>query len=1040
MINRLIAICVSRRMLAIVVAILVAVYGYYSWTQIAVEAYPELTDVTAQVTTQVPGLAAEEIEQQITTPLERALSGTQGLVNIRSSSTFGLSLITMVFREGADDYWERQRILDRISQVTLPAGVVPGLDPVTGPAGEIYRYTLESDTKTLMELSEIQTWIVIPALEQVPGVINVDEFGGFTKEFQLELDPTQLLRYHIAVDDVINAISSNTANAGGSRITRGEQAYIVRGIGLVRSLEDLGKIVVTERSGVPILVDDLGKLRYGHQVREGILGKDNNPDTIEGIVDLLKYENPSRVLQGIHAKVEELRKQLEPQGVRIVPYIDRDNLVHATIDKVAHTVLEGVGLVLIVLILFLGSARSAIVVAVTIPLALVTVFILMHLTKMPANLFSLGAIDFGVIVDGAIVVTEAILRRREAHPDEVLAPEDVQRAATQVMRPIFFATLIIISTYLPLFAFERAEGKLFAPMAFTVGYALLGALLCTLTLIPGLAYIALRKPRKVFHNAPLLRLQAAYQGVLQRLLGRPVIAYVLGGVGIVAVLGLFLTLGREFLPDLDEGTLWLQVQMPTGLSLDKASEMASDLRRTVREFPEVSYVVTQLGRNDTGSDPWTPSHLESAVGLTPYSTWPHGEDKAKFLDRLNARMQQIPGISVGISQPIIDGENDMIGGSHSPLALRIYGDDFDELRRIGGDVVTLLRGVRGTAQVSIFQEPPIPQVAIDIDRTAAARYGVNVSDITNLIQTAIGGAPITQVYVQDRIYNVTARVPQRVANDLEAIGQLPLTSADGAQVPLSLLAHIRLQTGESTIAHEKNHRQLTVRIDNRGRALSDYYEEARRKIDADVEFDRTKYRLEWAGTFENAQRAQARLVVVMGLVVAIMAVFLFIQFGKLYQAAALLGVVPASTLGGLIALHLRGETLNIATAVGFIALFGVAVQNGIIMIANFNRVREQGVPLSEAVLQGAVERFRPVLMTATVATVGMLPAALATGVGTDVQRGLATVVVGGLPIATLLTLFIVPPVYLTFERFFGRFAQQGDAEPVPETPPSGVST
>jgi heavy metal efflux system protein len=1040
MISRLIAICVSRRMVAIIVAILVAVYGYYSWTQIAVEAYPELTDVTAQVTTQVPGLAAEEIEQQITTPLERALSGTQGLVNIRSSSTFGLSLITMVFKEGADDYWERQRILDRISQVTLPAGVVPGLDPVTGPAGEIYRYTLESDTKTLMELSEIQTWVVIPALEQVPGVINVDEFGGFTKEFQLELDPTQLLRYHIAVDDVINAISNNTANAGGSRITRGEQAYIVRGIGLVRSLEDLGKIVVTERSGVPILVGDLGKLRYGHQVREGILGKDNNPDTIEGIVDLLKYENPSRVLQGIHAKVEELRKQLEPQGVRIVPFIDRDNLVHATIDKVAHTVLEGVGLVLIVLILFLGSARSAIVVAVTIPLALMTVFILMHLTKMPANLFSLGAIDFGVIVDGAIVVTEAILRRREARPDQVLAPGDVQRAATQVMRPIFFATLIIISTYLPLFAFERAEGKLFAPMAYTVGYALLGALLCTLTLIPGLAYIALRKPRKVFHNAPLLRLQAAYQAALQRLLERPVIAYVLGGVGIVAVLGLFLTLGQEFLPDLDEGTLWLQVQMPTGLSLDKASEMASDLRRTVREFPEVSYVVTQLGRNDTGSDPWTPSHLESAVGLTPYSAWPHGEDKAKFVDRLNARMQQIPGISVGISQPIIDGENDMIGGSHSPLALRIYGDDINELRRIGSDIVTLLRGVRGTAQASIFQEPPIPQVAIDIDRTAAARYGVNVSDITNLIQTAIGGAPITQVYVQDRIYNVTARVPQRVANDLEAIGQLPLTSADGAQVPLSLLAHIRLQTGESTIAHEKIHRQLTVRIDNRDRALSDYYEEARRKIDADVKFDKTKYRLEWAGTFENAQRAQARLVVVMGLVVAIMAVFLFIQFGKLYQAAALLGVVPASTLGGLIALHLRGDTLNIATAVGFIALFGVAVQNGIIMIANFNRVREQGVPLSQAVLQGAVERFRPVLMTATVATVGMLPAALATGVGTDVQRGLATVVVGGLPVATLLTLFIVPPVYLTFERFFGRFAQQGDAEPVPETPPSGVST
>jgi len=1033
-ISRFIELCLDRRIAVIGTAVLVAIYGYYSWTQMAVEAYPELTDVTAQVTTQVPGLAAEEIEQQITTPLERGLSGTPGLVNMRSSSTFGLSLITMVFKEGAEDYWERQRILDRISQVTLPPGVTPGLDPVSGPAGEIYRYTLESDTKTLMELSEIQNWIVIPALEQVPGVANVDEFGGFTKEFQLELDPAQLLRYHVAVSDVISAISNNTANAGGSRITRGEQAYIVRGIGLVRTLEDLGKIVVTERSGVPILIGDLGKLRYGHQVREGILGKDNNPDTLEGIVDLLKYENPSLVLKGIHAKVEELRKRLEPMAVRIVPYIDRDNLVHATVDKVAHTVLEGVGLVCIVLILFLGSPRSAMVVAVTIPLALVVVFIMMHLTKMPANLFSLGAIDFGVIVDGAIVVTEAILRRRETYPEVALTTGDVQLASKQVMRPIFFATLIIITTYMPLFAFERAEGKLFSPMAFTVGYALFGALLCTLTLIPGLAYMALRKPRRIFHNKPLLRLQAGYQRVLQQLLLRPVIAYVLGGAAMMAVLILFFTLGREFLPDLDEGALWMQVQMPTGLSLDKASEVASEVRHAVREFPEVSYIVTQLGRNDTGTDPWTPSHVESAVGLTPYATWPGDESKPAFLDRLRARLQQIPGISVGISQPIIDGENDMIGGSHSPLALRIYGNDFKELRRIGAEIVTVLGGIRGTAQAAIFQEPPIPQVAIDIDRAAAARYGVNVSDITNLIQTAIGGAPITQAFVQDRIYNVTARVPQRIANDIEAIGQLPLTSLDGAQVPLSLLAHIRLQTGESTIAHEKNQRQLTVRIDNRDRALSEYYEEAKRKIEAQVKFDKTRYRLQWAGTFENAQRAQARLVVVMALVVAVMALFLFIQFGKFHHALALLGVVPASTLGGLIALHLRGETLNIATAVGFIALFGVAVQNGIIMVANFNRVREQGVSLGEAVLQGAVERFRPVLMTATVATVGMLPAALATGVGTDVQRGLATVVVGGLPVATLLTLFIVPPVYLTFEAFFARLQRRNAINALPQIP------
>jgi cobalt-zinc-cadmium resistance protein CzcA len=1016
MINALFHFCFQKRRLFMVVTVLVIIFGHYSWTQLAIEAYPELSDVTAQVTTQVPGLAAEEIEQQITIPLERQLATTQDLVSMRSSSTFGLSLITMVFKDGADDYWVRQRIQERLGQVTLPPGVTPGLDPVSGPAGEIYRYTLASKSKNLMQLSEIQRWTVIPALQQVPGVINVDNFGGFTKEFQLELDPAQLLHYGVSVNQVTAAISANTSNAGGGRITRGEQSYIVRGVGMVHSLKDLGDIVVTQNNGVPVLVRDLGKLRYGHQVREGILGKDNNPDTIEGIVDLLKYENPSRVLDGIHAKVAALNKQLAAQDVRIVPYIDRDDLVNATKEKVFHTVMEGIGLVCIVLILFLGSPRSALVAAVAIPMSLVTVFILMQFTHMSANLFSLGAIDFGVIVDGAIVVTEAILRQREMKPTEVLVEDDVMLVSGHVGRSIFFATLIIITAYFPLFAFEHAEGKLFRPMAFTVSYALLAALLCTVTLTPALAFLALRKPRKVFENKPLKRLQEGFTHTLGRLLHNLPVAY---GVAIVAFCGVLLlgaSIGREFLPELDEGSLWLQVQMPTGLSLDKASQMTSQLRKAIREFPEVSYVVTQLGRNDTGSDPWTPSHAEAGVGLTPYSSW-HGETKAEFLRKFRARMDQIPGISVGISQPIVDGENDMIGGAHSPLVLRIYGDDFHELRRIGNEIVGVLRDVRGTADASIFQEPPIPQLTITADRDAAARYGINVGDITNLIQTAIGGSPVTQVYVGDRTYNVTARVANDVANNLEAVGELPLTSASGAQVPLKEVAHIKLATGESTISHEDGERQLTIRIDNRDRALSEYLADAQQQIDQKVHFDASTYHLEWAGNFQNEQRAQARLTVVLGLVMAIMAVLLFAEFGKFHQAVLVLGVVPLAAVGGLIALHVRGETLNIATAVGFIALFGVAVQNGIIMVSNINRVRREGMALFEAVLVGATERFRPVLMTATVASIGMLPAALATGIGTDVQRGLATVVVGGLPIATLLTLFILPSLYYGLENF-----------------------
>jgi heavy metal efflux system protein len=685
-------------------------------------------------------------------------------------------------------------------------------------------------------------------------------------------------------------------------------------------------------------------------------------------------------------------------------------------------VVMGVGLVCMVLILFLGSPRSALVVAVTIPLSMVMAFVLMSLTGMSASMLSLGAIDFGVIVDGAIVVTENILRRREAKPTEALTAEDVQTATAQVARPIFFATLIIITAYFPLFALERGEAKLFAPMAFTIGYALFGALLCALTLIPGLAFAAFRKPRRIWHNRPLEWLTNNYRLQLGRLLDRP-------RLSIAVVVAAFLTtgiigtrVGRDYLPQLDEGALWLQVQMPTGLSLDAAMEMASQLRRAVLEFPEVSYVVTQTGRSDEGLDAWTPSHIEVPIGLTPYDTWPAGETKKDFVEKLNERLQQLPGFSIGISQPIADMVDDLEGGAHSPLVIRIIGDDFNELRRIGGDIVDELRTIRGTANASIFQEPPIPQIVIQVDRAAAARYGINVSDITNLIQTGVGGAPVTQVYVGDRVYNVTVRFPTGARNNVDALGALTVTSPLGAQVPLAQLASIQLRNGESTIAREMNHRSLTVRIDLADRDIASYLAEVRARLAEVVKFDSGKYRLAFAGQFENQERAQARFIPILGLVLGLMTLLLFAEFGKLRQALLILGLVPLATLGGLIALLLTGETLNVASGVGFIALFGVAVQNGIIMVANLNRLLWSGVPLREAVISGATERFRPVLMTATVATIGMLPAALATGVGSDVQRSLATVVVGGLIVATLLTLFVVPSFYYSLETIAERWA------------------
>jgi cobalt-zinc-cadmium resistance protein CzcA len=1033
MIDWFVALCFRRRLVVRLIAILAAVSGIYAWTQLAIDAYPLLSPVSAQVTTQVPGLAAEEIEQQITIPLERALNGTPGLTSMRSVSTFALSQINLIFRDGAEDYWQRQRVRDRLGDATLPAGASPGLDAVSAPELEIYRYSLQSDTRNLMELSEYQKWVIQPALRQVPGVAEVDNFGGFTRQFRLDLDPAELLRYNLGINDVVNAINNNTANAGGGRVARGDQSFVVRGVGLVRTLDDLGNVVVMQTGSMPVLVRDLGTLSYAHQEPEGILGLNENPATIEGIVMGLKYSNVSEVIAGIHAKVEELRKRLEADDVHIVTVLDRSDLVNATVSKIGRTLIEGVGLVIVVLMLFFGSPRSALVVAVTIPLAVVSIFVLMNASHMSASMLSLGALDFGVIVDGAIVVTESILRRRELEPDEELTEEDVRSATGPVARPIFFATLIIITAWLPLFTLQRGEAALFTPMAFTMGYALFGALLCTLALVPGLAYWAFRRPRRLFHNRPLEWLGSAYRATLGRLLNRPLLSYVAAGGAFLAVGVLGPLVGRDYLPDLDEGSLWLQVQLPSGLSPDAASDMASELRRAVREFPEVRYVMTQLGREDAAVDAWTFSHVEAPIGLTPYETWRAGQTKADFVHKLNARLRELPGINVGITQPISDMVFDLVGGAHSALVIRVVGDDFAEDRRIAGEIVDILHNTRGTAAASIFQEPPTPQIMIETDRAAAARYGINISDITNLIQTGIGGGAVTQVHVGDRVYDVSVRFPLSFRYDPEAIGNLTLTTSGGMQVPLSQLARITQRNGEGTITRTNNRRNLTVRIDIDGRDLVSYLDEVKARIAQEVHLDAAKVHLEYGGQFENQERAQRRFTLILGLVLGIMVLLLYAEFGALRQALLILGIVPLATLGGLIALFVTGETLNIASAVGFIALFGVAVQNGIIMVANLNRMRETGLPLHEAIVSGAAERFRPVLMTATVATIGMVPAALATGVGSDIQRSVATVVIGGLVLATLLTLFVVPAFYFSLERVAANWGVDGH-RPVPSQP------
>jgi len=1014
---------IQKRWLMVSLFLLLCIFGYYSWTKLAVEAYPDIADVTSQVVTQVPGLAAEEIEQQITIPIERALNGMPGMHIMRSRSTFGLSMITLVFNDGIDDYWARQRIQERLNDVELPYGAVPGLDPLTSPTGEIYRYIIESDRYDLRELTDLQNWVIIPKLTQVPGVAEVTNFGGITTQYQIELNPIKLEQYKLSLDEVIQTIENNNANAGGSVLNRGDQGYVVRGIGLVKNLEDIGQIVVKTEKGIPILLNDLGSLKYGNLERKGILGyTDRNRDyseSVQGIVLLLKGQNPSDVLKGINKNVEELNNGILPEGVQIHAYLDRTNLIDTTLTTVSHTLLEGMALVIIVLIVFLGSWRGALLVAITIPISLLIAFILMKLTDIPANLLSLGAIDFGIIVDGAIVMMETILKKREDHPEKELKEQTIAQRAAEVAKPILFATLIIITAYLPLFAFERVEKKLFTPMAFTVGYALLGALAVALLLIPGLAYITYRKPKKLYHNKWLEKLTQCYYRRIASIIEAPKKVFLPLAVFLAAAIGLSVTVGKDFLPPLDEGSIWLQVQLPPGITLEKSKQMSDTLRQRTMKYNEVTYIMVQAGRNDDGTDPFTPSHFECSIGILPYNQWPKGKTKNDLIEELAKEYESMPGYTVGFAQPMIDGVMDKISGAHSELVVKVYGDDFKETRRIAEAIQRTLKTVKGAVDIAIDQEPPLPQLQIHANRDKIAQYGLNVSDVGSLIEIAIGGKAVSQIFSGNRVYDIICRYQEESRDTPEKIGNLMLTNKDGVKIPLSQVADIKLGTGESTITRESNKRHLTVKLNIRGTDLSTLLKTAQQRIEKEVPYDHEKYTIQWGGQFENQNRAYSRLVVIVPLALSIMFLFLYGAFGKFRQAGLILTIVPLAIFGGMLALNLRGMTLNVSSAVGFIALFGVAIQNGVIMISHINDLRKKGKQLKEAVIEGSRHRFRPVLMTATVAVLGLFPASIATGIGSDVQRPLATVIVYGLLFSTIITLFALPALYYMIEKKWG---------------------
>jgi cobalt-zinc-cadmium resistance protein CzcA len=1021
--ENLIKTLINRRWLMLTIFTVLSGIGIYAWQQLAIDAYPDIADVHVGVATQVPGLAVSEIEQQITIPLERELNGIPRLKIMRSKNFFGISKITLVFEDGTDDFWARQQVLERINDIDLPFDAQPGLDPLTSPTGEIYRYVITGD-KTLRELTELNHWVIIPRLRQINGIADVSNFGGLTSQFQIEINPNKLTEYKLSLGEVTESIENNNSNVGGSTLIRGDLSYVIRGVGLVRDLEDLGNVVVKSVNGSSVYIKDLGELKYGNPERKGIFSylddKIKHDDGVQGMVQLLRYENPSEVLKKINETVDDLNENGLPNGVKIHTFYDRTQLVDATLNTISHTLLFGILLVVGVLIIFLGSPKGALLATITIPVSLLIAFILMWLTDIPANLLSLGAIDFGIIVDGTIVMMETILRKREENPDEPLEKSTIVKRVTEVAKPIFFATLIIIIAYLPLFAFDRVERKLFTPMAFTLSFALLGALLTALILIPGLAYTVYKKPQKVYQNRWLVRLTELYKSQTEKIIIAPKKLIVPVAAILISVAGFSIIVGKDYLPNLDEGSIWLQVQLPPGMSLEKSSEMAIVLRDKLKQFDEVSYVMTQAGRDDEGVCPFSFSHIEVMVGLKPYDTWEKSRKKDDLIADMAEMIKTMPGYSVGFSQPIIDMVMDQVAGTHSDLAIKIYGEDVTQSRQIAEQVKKVLESVPGAADLSIAEEPFLPQLQVVADRKKIAQYGLLGSDVAELIEVAIGGKPVSQVFIDSRVYDVICRYNDASRDTPEKIGALMLTSASGTKIPLSNVTEIKTTTGPSMISREMNQRFVTVSLNLRGRDLTAFVKESKDKIEEQIEYDHTKFQIHWHGQLENQQRAFKRLAVVIPITLTIMFLLLFFTFGKFRQAGLVMGMLPLAVFGGMLALIISGMTLNVSSAVGFIALFGLTIQNGVIMLSHINVLRQRGKQLKQAVIEGASNRLRPMMMTATVAIIGLLPASIATGIGSDVQRPLATVIVYGLLFATVVTLFILPTFYYLMEGYYER--------------------
>ena len=1031
MIRRLVDFALKNRFLVLAIALLLFAWGAVSFHQLPVEAYPDVADNYVEIITQWPGISAEQIEQQVTIPLEIVMNGIPGVAHLRSFSIFGLSDLKLIFDDNTDDGWNRERVLERLAQVSLPPGVTPQMGTDWSPVGQIYFFTLRSTNPQydVMELKSIEDWVVEKNLKSVPDIVDVATFGGPTREYQVRVDPNKLIAYGLSLGQVEQQIANNNVNAGGSFLEAGLQQINVREVGLVGNVRDIENTVLTTKSGTPLRVKNIATVAQGPKIRLGQFARAirredgqiiDNDDVVSAWVPMRKGADAEAALRGLHAKVEELNDRILPAGVKIVPFIDRSELVHHTTKTVLHNLTEGIILVVIVLLMFLGNFRGAIIVALTIPFSLLFAATCLKLKGIPANLLSLGALDFGMVVDGTVVMVENIVRhlgRREA--DGRSPKQKIFEAAHEVQRPVFYAIGIIITAYLPIFTLQRVEGRLFKPMAWTVTFALLGALMFSMLVAPVLSSFFFARGAREWHNPVLAWLTARYRSALRWAIRLRWLT-VAGGVATL-LLAVYLTvsgvIGSEFLPHLDEGSLWVRGTLAPSTGPSEGIRLANQTRILLCSFPEATECTSQVGRPDDGTDTTGFFNTEYYVGLKPKEQWRPSfhQHKDELIAGMNRELEKIPGVLWNFSQPIEDNMEEAVSGVKGELATKIYGDDLKVLEDKADEIVKIMRGVKGIEDLGVFRVLGQPNLNVTVDRRQAARYQINVADVQDAIQTAVGGNALTQVLQGEARYDLVMRYLPQFRNTKEAIESIRLLSPTGERVSLAQLCAIEERDGASEVYREANQRYIAVKYSVRDRDLGSAVEEAMRKVAKGVQLPRG-YRINWEGEYESAQRARARLFIIVPLTVLLIFIILYTMFRSFKWALLILVNVMAAPIGGLLALMATHTNFSVSSGVGFLALFGVSVQTGVIMLEYINQRRARGASIEESAIEGAVLRLRPIMMTMLVATLGLLPAALSHEIGSDSQRPFAIVIVGGLIAALAISIFLLPALYVWLAR------------------------